>query len=100
MTPSQKLHKNDALWGAVAEALVAAYALMSAGGKLTSFRPFSDVDGKDMIIDLAGGFKDIYVQVKCTLSIDRRIRGEARLHRGHGLESPKFVYIFYLLRRR
>jgi len=30
MTPSQKLHKNDKLWGTVAEALVAAYALMSA----------------------------------------------------------------------
>src|ERR1700674_604857 len=100
MTPSQKLHKNDALWGAVAEALVAAYALMSAGGKLTSFRPFSDVDGKDMIIDLAGGFKDIYVQVKCTLSIDRRIRGEVRLHSDHVPASPKFVYIFCLLDRR
>jgi hypothetical protein len=100
MTPSQKLHKNDALWGAVAEALVAAYALMSAGGKLTSFRPFSDVDGKDMIIDLAGGFKDIYVQVKCTLSIGGRIRGEVRLHSDHMPASPKFVYIFCLLDRR
>ena len=53
------LHKNDKPWGAVAEALVAAYALISANGKLTSYRPFSDVDGKDIIIDLAGGFKDI-----------------------------------------
>ena len=100
MTPSQKLHKNDALWGAVAEALVAAYALMSAGGKLTSYRPFSDVDGKDIIIDLAGGFKDIYIQVKCTLSIERRIRGEVRLRGDHVLSSPKFVYIFCLLDRR
>jgi len=32
MTPSEKLHNNDKLWRAVAEALVAAYALMSAGG--------------------------------------------------------------------
>jgi len=36
MTASEKLHKNDKLWGAVAEALVADYALMSAGGKLLS----------------------------------------------------------------
>jgi hypothetical protein len=100
MTPSQKLHKNDALWGAVAEALVAAYALMSAGGRLTSYRPFSDVDGKDIIIDLAGGFKDIYIQVKCTLSIERRIRGDVRLHGDHVASSPKFVYIFCLLDRR
>ncbi|SRR5712691_4145784 len=100
MTPSQKLHKNDALWGTVAEALVAAYALMSAGGKLTSYRPFSDVDGKDIVIDLAGGFTDIYIQVKCTLGIDRRIRGEMRLHRDHVQSSPKFVYIFCILDRR
>ncbi len=73
---------------------------MSAGGKLTSYRPFSDVDGKDIIIDLAGGFKDIYIQVKCTLSIERRIRGEVRLHGDHLLSSPKFVYIFCLLDRR
>ena len=102
MTPSQRLHKNDKLWGAVAEALVAAYALMSAGGKLTSYRPFTDVDGKDIIIDLAGGFKDIYLQVKCALGIDRnrRIGGLVRLHRDHVPSSPKFVYVFCLLDRR
>jgi len=38
MTLSPKLHKNDKLWGAVAEALVAAYALIGANGKLTSYR--------------------------------------------------------------
>src|SRR5207237_10227463 len=65
MTSSRRLHKNDKLWGAVAEALVAAYALIGANGKLTSYRPFTDVDGKDIVIDLAGGFKDIYLQVKC-----------------------------------
>lgn len=102
MTRSQKLHKNDKLWGAVAEALVAAYALMSAGGKLTSYRPFTDVDGKDIVIDLAGGFKDIYIQVKCALGIDgnRRIGGTVRLHRDKVPSSPKFVYIFCLLDRR
>ena len=102
MTPSQRLHKNDKLWGAVAEALVAAYALLSAGGKLSSYRPFTDVDGKDIIIDLAGGFKDIYVQVKCALGTDRngRIGGLVRLHRDHVPSSPKFVYIFCLLDRQ
>ena len=102
MTRSERLHKNDKLWGAVAEALVAAYALISAGGKLSSYRPFTDVDGKDIVIDLAGGFKDIYVQVKCALGIDRnrRIGGTVRLHRDEVLSSPKFVYIFCLLDRR
>jgi len=32
MTSSQRLHKNDKLWGAIAEALVAAYALIGANG--------------------------------------------------------------------
>ena len=102
MIRSERLHKNDKLWGAVAEALVAAYALISAGGKLSSYRPFTDVDGKDIIIDLAGGFKDIYIQVKCALRIDRnrRIGGTVRLHRDEVPSSPKFVYIFCLLDRR
>jgi hypothetical protein len=102
MTPSEKLHKNDKLWGAVAEALVAAYALIGAAGKLTSYRPFTDVDGKDIVIDLAGGFKDIYLQIKCALEINRnhRIGGTVRLHRGHIPSSSKFVYVFCLLDRR
>ena len=102
MTPSRKLHQNDKLWGAVAEALVAAYALMSAGGKLSSYRPFTDVDGKDIVIDLVGGFKDIYLQVKCSLGINRnrRITGTVRLHRDRIPASPKFVYVFCLLDRR
>lgn len=102
MTPSQRLHRNDKLWGAVAEALVAAYALISAGGKLSSYRPFTDVDGKDIIIDLTGGFKDIYIQVKCALGIDRnqRIGGLVRLHRDHIPSSPRLVYVFCLLDRR
>jgi hypothetical protein len=102
MTPSEKLHRNDKLWGAVGEALVAAYALMSAGGKLTSYRPFTDVDGKDIIIDLAGGFKDIYIQVKCALGVNRdhRLRGTVRLHRAQVAMDPKFVYIFCILDRR
>src|ERR1700730_18798944 len=98
MTPSQKLHKNDKLWGAVAEALVAAYALISAGGKLSSYRPFTDVDGKDIIIDLAGGFKDIYIQVKCALRIDRnrRIGGTVSLARTVVTSNPEVVYIFFM----
>src|SRR5260370_38562221 len=101
MTSSEKLHKDDKLWGAVAEALVAAYALISGAGKLTSYRPFTDVDGKDIIIDLAGGFKDIYIQVKCALGVDRnrRIGGLVRLHRDHVPSSPRFVYVFCLLDR-
>jgi hypothetical protein len=102
MTPSERLHRNDKLWGAVAEALVAAYALISAGGKLSSYRPFTDVDGKDLVIDLAGGFNDIFIQVKCALGVDRnhRIGGTVRLHRDQVPSSPRFVYIFCLLDRR
>jgi len=102
MARSEGLHKNDKLWGAVAEALVAAYALMSAGGKLTSYRPFTDVDGKDIVIDLAGGFRDVYIQVKCALGVNRdhRIGGTVRLHRGHLPSDRKFVYVFCLLNRK
>jgi len=102
MTPWPKSHKNDTMWGAVAEALVAAYALIGANGKLTSYRPFSDVDGKDIIMDLAGGFKDIYIQVKCTLGLtrSRRIAGTVRLHRDHIPADAKLVYVFCLMDRQ
>jgi hypothetical protein len=102
MTRSEKLHRNDKLWGAVAEALVAAYALIGAAGKLSSYRPFTDVDGKDIVMDLAGGFTDIYLQVKCALQINRnyRIGGTVRLHEDHVPSSSKFVYVFCLLDRR
>jgi hypothetical protein len=102
MTPSRRLHGNDKLWGAIAEALIAAYALMSAAGKLASYRPFTDVDGKDIVIDLAGGFRDIYLQVKCSLGINRnrRITGTVRLYRDRIPSSPKFVYVFCLLDQR
>jgi len=73
---------------------------MSDGGKLSSYRPFTDVDGKDIVIDLAGGFKNIYIQVKCALGIDRnrRIGGLVRLHRDHVPSSPNFVYVVLFAR--
>ncbi|TMF11571.1 MAG: hypothetical protein E6I37_09145 [Chloroflexi bacterium] len=95
-------HKDDTLWGAVAEALVSAYALIGAAGKLTAYRPFSDVDGKDIIIDLAGGFKDIYLQVKCALGVNRNrcIGGTVRMRHGYIPSDPKLVYVFCLLNKQ
>lgn len=94
-------HKTDKLWGAVAEALVAAYALISAAGKITSYRPYTDVDGKDIIIDLAGGFEDLYIQVKCALATNHshRLGGSVRLRKEQIRSDPKFVYVFCLLDR-
>jgi hypothetical protein len=102
MTPSERLHQNDKLWGAVAEALVRRLCADQRWRQLSSYRPFTDVEGKDIVIDLAGGFKDIYVQVKCALGIDRnrRIGGTVRLHRDEVPSTPKFVYVFCLLDRR
>lgn len=40
--------------GNVAELLVEVYALLSAGGKLTSWRPGIDIDHKDLIFDEVG----------------------------------------------
>lgn len=101
MPAPSKLHRNDKLWGAMGEALVAAYALISANGKLVSYRPLTDVDGKDIVIDLAESFKDNYLQVKCALGLDRfnRIRGTVRLHGEHIPTDPKLLYVFCLLDR-
>src|SRR5437660_12331553 len=51
--------------GYVAELLVEAYALLGAGGKLTSFRPNIDIDHKDLVFDELGSrLRSAYVQVK------------------------------------
>jgi hypothetical protein len=70
MTPSRKLHKNDKLWGAVAEALVAAYALY------------------------------LQVKCALGVDSNGRIGGMVRLHSDQIPSSPKFVYVFCLLDRR
>ena len=89
----------DRLMGYVIECLVEAYILVGAGGRLTTARPDSDVDHKDFIVDLLGGFQSIYLQVK----------GSANLHPYGILEvsvdyakhkvmaDPRLVYVFCLL---
>jgi hypothetical protein len=54
------------------------------------------------VIDLVGGFKDIYIQVKCSLNVNRdgRFRGTVRLHRDNVQSSPKYIYVFCVLDRR
>src|SRR5437868_13017120 len=87
------------LLGYVIECLVEAYILVGAGGRLTTARPDSDVDHKDFIVDLLGGFQSIYLQVK----------GSANLHPYGILEvsvdyakhkvmsDPRLVYVFCLV---
>jgi len=101
MTPSRKLHQNDKLWGAVAEALIAAYALRSEGGKLSSYRPFTDVDGKNIVIDLVGGgSRTSTSRSSAPLASTEMVGGTVRRHRDRIPSSPKFVFIFCLLDRR
>jgi len=100
MTPSRKLHQNDKLWGAVAEALIAAYALRSEGGKLSSYRPFTDVDGKNIVIDLVGGgSRTSTSRSSAPLASTEMVGGTVRRHRDRIPSSPKFVFIFCLLDR-
>jgi len=58
------------LMGYAIECLVEAYVLLGARGRLTTARPDADVDHKDFIVDLLGGYSSIYLQVK----------GSANLH--------------------
>jgi hypothetical protein len=87
------------LMGYVIECLVEAYVLLGAHGRLTTARPDSDVDHKDFIVDLLGGFQSIYLQVK----------GSANLHK-HGMvevcvdyanhkvmADPRLLYVFGFL---
>src|SRR5439155_22029477 len=88
-----------ALMGRVVEDLVQAYALVTAGGQLTSMRPSSDVDHKDFIFDERGGYRNLYLQVKGVTQTN--VLGQVRIHVAYRvsgvLSSPRFLYLFCLL---
>jgi len=87
------------LVGYVAERLVEVYAILGAGGKLTSFRPGSDVDHKDLILDERGGTRSAYVQVKSATHPNEfgTVRFWAE-YPDHAIpSSPRLVYVSCLL---
>ena len=83
------------LTGYVAERLVEVYTILSANGRLTSFKPGSDVDHKDLIIDERGGNRNLYEQVKCATHLNPkgRIICNARYHVGEIPDSPRLIYV-------
>jgi hypothetical protein len=85
--------------GYVAERLVEVYALLGAGGELSSFKPGSDVDHKDYIVDRRGSVRNVYLQVKCAThpDSDGRVVCQANFRGDELLSSPRFLYIFCLL---
>jgi hypothetical protein len=86
------------LMGYAIECLVEAYALIGAGGRLTTARPDSDVDHKDFIVDEKGGYRSIYLQVKGSArSHKRTVRVVVRYPKGRVLSSRRLVYVFCLL---
>jgi len=93
---------RDQLTGFVAECLVQAYAILGSAGKLDAFRPGTDVDHKDIIFDLIGGFKSAYLQVKCATYLQQGIRVQcfARYLPNEIPSDPRFVYVFCLLDRQ
>lgn len=85
--------------GYVIECLVEAYILVGAGGRLTTARPDSDVDHKDFIVDLLGGFQNIYLQVKGSANL--RPYGVLWVSVDYAkhkvMADPRLVYVFCLL---
>jgi len=89
----------DRLMGYVIECLVEAYVLLGAGGRLTTARPGSDLDHKDFIVDLLGGYQSIYLQVKGSANLRRhgvfRVGVDYAKHKV--MADPRLVYVFCLL---
>jgi len=85
--------------GRVIEDLVEAYALLTARGRLTALRPSSDVDHKDFVFDVRGGYRNIYLQVKGVTTVN--VLGQVRMHvefrTKKVLSNPRFLYLFCLL---
>ena len=87
------------LMGYVIECLVEAHILLGAGGRLTTARPDSDVDHKDFIVDLLGGFQSIYLQVKGSANLRKHGMVEVCVEYSHNkvMADPRLVYIFCFL---
>ena len=87
------------LMGYVIECLVEAYVLLGARGRLTTARPDSDVDHKDFIVDLLGGYQSIYLQVKGSANLHPHAFFEVCVDFAkHTIrDDPRLVYVFCLL---
>jgi hypothetical protein len=85
--------------GYVIECLVEAYILLGAHGRLTTARPDSDVDHKDFIVDLLGGFQNIYLQVKGSANLRKHGMVEVCVEYANhkAMTDPRLVYIFCFL---
>jgi hypothetical protein len=86
--------------GYVAELLVEVYALLSSGGKLTSFRPNIDIDHKDLVFDELGSrLRSVYIQVKCLthLSHGYQLTCLVKFSDGKPITNDRFIYVFALL---
>src|SRR5438132_8061834 len=89
--------------GYVAELLVEAYALLGAGGKLTSFRPNIDIDHKDLVFDELGSrLRSAYVQVKSLThpSNPYQVICLVKYSNGKPITNDRFIYVFSLLNVR
>src|SRR5438132_10805887 len=89
--------------GYVAELLVEAYALLSAEGKLTSFRPNIDIDHKDLVFDELGSrLRSAYVQVKSLThpSNPYQVICLVKYSDGKPITNDRFIYVFALLNVR
>ncbi|TMD04274.1 MAG: hypothetical protein E6J01_13525 [Chloroflexi bacterium] len=91
--PARRL--SPSVVGYISERLVEVYAILSSGGKLTSFKPGVDVDHRDLIFDERGRNRNVYAQVKCALAAGRPglFEFNAYYPKGDLPSSPRFVYI-------
>ena len=87
------------LMGYVIECLVEAYILLGARGRLTTARPDSDVDHKDFIVDLLGGYRSLYLQVKGSANLHPHAMFEVCVdYAKHTIrDDPRLVYVMCLL---
>ena len=87
------------LMGYVIECLVEAYILLGARGRLTTARPDADVDHKDFIVDLLGGYRTLYLQIKGSANLHPHAMFEVCVdYAKHTIrDDPRLLYVMCLL---
>jgi len=80
--------------GTAGEQLFAACVTLSSGGELELFKPLTDDDHTDVSAGLRGRVPALAIQVKTSLSLDRKLLAVARMAfpEGKPREHAAFVY--------
>lgn len=81
--------------GYITESRVAELITLGSRGQLTCYTPDSDDDGIDIIVNLKGEFRTVYVQVKSRFKLNKNKHFVQNVGLKDFQESPVLLHYYY-----